>query len=231
MTVEVEVGHPLVKLTEACERHECDLLALGTRGTKHGPTQIGTIATKCVRSAPADILLIREGNDAPFRRILACVDFSDNSANVVRSALRLAEDDKAELDCVFVFRGALSRPVDYGGVLQIVPVTAFDPPQGLKEDLKRFLKPIVAESRLEPTCHVLAGGSIRDRIFVHARDSNADIVVLGSHGSSGLTTRLLGTTVENIIKHSPCSVLAVRPVLVAPPRQSRGSPSKEEKAA
>jgi universal stress protein E len=214
MTVEVEVGHPLLKLTAACAHHHSDLLVVGTRGTKHGPNQIGTIATKCVRKAPADVLLIREGAHAPFRRIVVCVDFSKNSANVVRSAMGIADGNDAELDCVFVFRGTVGRTVDYGGILPILPDATFEVPKGLKESLEHFLKPIFAGSRLTQTCQVLGGGSIRESIFEHARKNRADLVVLGTHGDAGLHTLLMGTAAESIVTHAPCSVLGVKPASV-----------------
>jgi nucleotide-binding universal stress UspA family protein len=214
MTVNVKVGDPVRHLTAACRDHEHSLLVLGTRGTKHGPNDIGTVASKCVRTAPADILLVREGAEKPFRRILACVDFSENSANVVRSAINIAEIDHSELECVYVVRGALGRPVNYGGILQVVTEATAATSKWLKEDLRQFLKPLFADSRLTPTGHVLGGGNVRDRIFEHARESKADLVVLGTHGETGFHTLLMGTTVENIVTHAPCSVLAVRPVEV-----------------
>jgi universal stress protein E len=217
MKVKIEIGDPVIQLTEACARDQSDLLVLGTRGTKHGPNQIGTVATKCVRKMPADVLLVREGANGPFRRIVACVDFSQKSANVVRTAMRIADIDNAELDCVFVFKASLNTLVNYGNILLVSPNTGLRMPSGLKEDLRDFLRPILAGSRLTLNSHVLVGSNCRNRIFEHARESKADLVVLGSHSDSGIHSLLMGTTVENIVTHAPCSVLAVRPTSVAVP--------------
>jgi nucleotide-binding universal stress UspA family protein len=214
-TVEVEVGPPLLKLTEACSRHRSDLLVLGARGAKRGPHRIGTVAAKCLRKAPADILLVPARSDTRFKRISACVDFSENSANVVRSAMSIADNNDAELDCVFVVRGSVDPRISYGGILPTVAAPNGESLQRLKEDLKRFLKPLVAGSRLAPTSHVLGGASIRERIFEHARESKADLVVLGTHGETGLHTFLMGTAAESIVTHAPCAVLGVKPASVA----------------
>jgi nucleotide-binding universal stress UspA family protein len=168
-----------------------------------------------MRKSPADILLVPERAETGLRRIIACVDFSENAANVVRSAMDIADSNDAELDCVHVFRGSMGSPVSYGGILQVVPDSGVETPQGLKNHLRQFLKPLFAGSHLTPTSHVLGGASIRERIFEHARETKADLVVLGTHGEAGLHTLLMGTTAESLVTHAPCAVLGVKPASVA----------------
>src|SRR4051812_37059878 len=54
--VEMHVGHVFQELVDACHRNDSDLLVLGTLGSEHGPNQVGAIAAKCLRKAPADVL-------------------------------------------------------------------------------------------------------------------------------------------------------------------------------
>jgi universal stress protein E len=132
ITVELEVGHPVLKLTDACARHQSSLLVLGTRGTQHGPNQIGTVARKCVRTAPCNVLLVREGAETPFKRIAACVDFSENSAKAVRTAASIASVDGAALDCLHVFQPVLHQLLGYPDIVPTFPIAGLDPQPQLR---------------------------------------------------------------------------------------------------
>ena len=224
--VELHVGHPVFELMEACQRLHADLLALGTRGTEHGPNQIGAVAAKCVRKAPADVLLVRDGKDGPFQHITACVDFSEMSAKAVRAARLIAEDDKAALDCLLIYQSALALSLDYGGFAPPLPAGADESVAAWKRDLDDFVQPLLRTAEgLQWRSLVLERVNIREAIFEHARDTKTDLVVLGTRGKTGLRTLLMGTTAERIVTHAPCSILAVKPEgFVYPLKESPPSP-------
>lgn len=54
-------------------------------------------------------------------------------------------------------------------------------------------------------------GDIRDAIIDIAKRWEADLIVVGSHGSHGMRHFLMGSVAENVVRHAPCSVLVVRP--------------------
>lgn len=60
-------------------------------------------------------------------------------------------------------------------------------------------------------------GQAWDEIVRYARAEAADLVVLGSHGRTGLTRALLGSVAERVVRHAHCSVLTVKPVALDPP--------------
>jgi nucleotide-binding universal stress UspA family protein len=210
--VELDVGHPLVSLVTACKRHGADLLVLGTQGTEHGPNQVGAVAAQCVRKAPADVLLVREGMNHPFTHITACVDFSEHSANAVRAASCFAADEHAPLDCLFVFQSALAMSMDYGGFMPGLPLSTDETAEAWSKDLDAFVKPLLSDvPGSKCRNHVLERMNIRDGILDHVRESKTDLVVLGTRGKTDLKTFFMGTTAERIVTHAPCSVLAVKP--------------------
>jgi nucleotide-binding universal stress UspA family protein len=181
--VEVDAGHPFLSLVAACHRHKGALLVLGTRGTEHGPNQIGAVAAKCLRKAPADVLLVREGSTHPFKHVTACVDFSQNSARAVRTAGLIAEDDRAALDCLFVYQSALALSMDYGGFMPGLPLATDETPELWRKDLDAFVKPLLpASSAVNLQSHVLERMNIRDGILEHIRESKTDLIVLGARG-------------------------------------------------
>lgn len=210
--IELAIGHPYLGLVEGCRRHKADLLVLGTRGTEHGPNQIGAVAAKCVRKAPADVLLVREGKIGPFSHITACVDLSETSAKAVRAARSLAEDDKAALDCLFVYQSALALSMDYGGFMPALPLPSGETAEAWQKELDAFVQPLLRTAEeLNARTILLERINIREAIYEHIRDSKTDLVVLGTRGKSDLRSLFMGTTAEKIVTHAPCSVLAVKP--------------------
>jgi nucleotide-binding universal stress UspA family protein len=216
--VELRIGHPYLVLMDACQRHQSGLLVLGTRGTEHGPNEIGAIAAKCVRKAPADVLLVREGKVGPFQHITACVDLSETSAKAVRAARLVAEKDKADLDCLFIYQSAIAMSLDYGGFVPPLPVDSGESAEGWRKDLDAFVQPLLRSAEgLQWRSLVLERINVREAIYDHVRESRTDLVVLGTRGKTDLRTLIMGTTAEKIVSHAPCSILAVKPDDFAPP--------------
>ncbi len=210
---ELDLGQPFQGLVGARQRLNADLMLLGTRGTEHGPNEIGSVAAKCLRKAPADVLLVRDGSTGPFQHITACVDLSETSAKAVSAAKHVAEMEGARLDCLLVNQSALALSMDYGGF--VPPLTAIDT-QGLahwEHELDSFLRPLMrtATPNLTWNAFVKERVNVREAILEHIQQSRSDLVVLGTRGKTDLRTLLIGTTAEKVVTHAPCSILAVKP--------------------
>ncbi len=213
VVVEVRVGHPFTGLVDACKAHGADLLIMGAKGSKGGVNRIGTIAARCVRKAPIDVMVVREDSQGPFKHIVACVDFSENSAKAVQSALHIAAQDKADVDCLYIYQSALALSLDYGGYAPPLPA---DPDEGAmkiwQKDLEKFVEPLVrTKGEVNVRTLVMERVNIRETILEHAEETKAGLVVLGTRGKTGLRELLMGTTAEKIVQHAHCSILAVKP--------------------
>ena len=214
VNAEVRVGHPFLELVQACATHDADLLVMGAKGSKDEPGRIGTIAAKCVRKAPVDVLIVRKSMHGPFKHVVACVDFSENSAKAVQFALHVAEQDKAGVDCLHVYQSAVTMALDYGGFATPLPpmVTDEEALRVTQAELDNFLEPFTRRAGGVTVKHLIADSpNIREAILEQISRSEADLVVLGTRGKSGLRELLIGTTAEKILQHAPCSILAVKP--------------------
>lgn len=214
VTHEVRIGHPFMELSESCQVHRADLLVMGAKGSRNDPGRVGVIAAKCVRKAPVDVLLVREDARGPFKHLVTCVDFSENSASALEYAFSLAKADGATLDCLHVYQSPLNMSMDYGGLG--VPVMPLVPdPETLKvwqQELEKYIAPV--QSRfpdVKVRAEVIERVNIRDAILDEVKDTHADMVVLGTRGKTGLRELLIGTTAEKIVANAPCSILAVKP--------------------
>lgn len=211
--VEVRIGHPFQELVEACRVRQADLLVMGAKGSRSEPNRIGVIAAKCIRQAPVDVLVVRQDAQGPFKKVLACVDFSENSAKAVQCALHIAHQDGASVEALFVYQSAMAMALDYGGM--IAPAVTGADPEALanwQKDLEDFIAPLNrGENGVVLTPVVKERVNIREAILDQVNETHADLVVLGTRGKSGLRELFIGTTAEKIVQNAPCSILAVKP--------------------
>ena len=210
---EVLIGHPFVSLVKSCQKHQADLLVMGSRGSQHDMGKVGTIAAKCVRKAPAEVLLVKEDFTGPHRHIIACVDLSETSAKAVQYARRIAEQDGSRLDCLFVNQSTLALAADYGGYLPALPALDTITAGGIwQKELDAFIEPLLRNSTVREKRNVIMERmSVRDAIMEHIQETKASLVVLGTRGKTDLRALIMGTTAEKVLQHASCSILAVKP--------------------
>jgi nucleotide-binding universal stress UspA family protein len=142
------------------------------------------------------------------RSILAPTDFSAHSQQAVRYACRLAERLDSELHLLHV----LSEIVPAGPDPLLMPVM---PAQFYKESEDRAQETL--DRSLDPSwekpAKVTRGvrwGSPVESIVSYAVDHRIDLVIIATHGRTGLSHVLLGSVAERIVREAPCPVLTIR---------------------
>ena len=140
--------------------------------------------------------------------ILAPTDFSAHSEKAVRYACGLAERLGAELHLVHI----LSEILPAGPDPLLMPVI---PPEYYKENedraretLDRLINPTWGAPRSVVTA--VRWGSPVEAIVSYAVDQRVDLVVIATHGRTGLSHVLLGSVAERIVREAPCPVLTIR---------------------
>lgn len=140
-----------------------------------------------------------------FRKILCPVDFSPDSERAVRQVATATEDRSAKVELLHVVE-PIVYPVEYG--IGRVPSVDLETTIAAKADEK--LKEL---SRLLPghevTTRVEFGAPWR-RICDIAEEGGFDLIVLATHGLTGLKHLLLGSVAERVVCHAPCPVLTVK---------------------
>jgi nucleotide-binding universal stress UspA family protein len=140
-----------------------------------------------------------------FQRILIALDDSAIAAHAVDVGVGLARALGAEVSLVHVIDEKLARAPDMG-----IPVAQLL--AELTRDGRALLQAAAARADgAPPPWQFLREGKPAREIVVVAKEWNADLVVIGTHGRSGLGRVLLGSTAEAVLRHAPCPVLAVRP--------------------
>ncbi len=138
-------------------------------------------------------------------RILCPTDFSEFSGQAFRHAMALARTFHSRLRVVHVIPTAVPG-VDsvYGGAPWLL--TPEDRGR-VEEDLRRFLGP-AREARVDHETEIREGDPWRE-IERAAAEMEADLVVLGTHGRSGIERLVIGSVAEKVIRRLPCPVLTV----------------------
>jgi nucleotide-binding universal stress UspA family protein len=136
------------------------------------------------------------------RTILHATDFSEPSQNAFHLACSLARDHGASLVVLHVAPAPIFA---YGGVM-----TAPPPPEPDRTELLAQLRQLRAPDPKVPVEHVLAEGDADAEILRVARETHSDLIVLGTHGRTGLGRLLMGSVAEKVVRKAPCPVLTVK---------------------
>lgn len=211
-TMHVVIGTPFADLLRRSRDASADLLVLGVRGWTNRRVGAGTLATKCVRKAATKVLLAHPDQVERFEHVLACVDFSEVSARVVEQAVRLCSKDGAKLDVIHAYYPPWKVLHYMAPTRQASPDYQEEYKQLLRDRMENLLKPFEADTaKLEVECHLVESYETTDGIIDHQKQTGADLIVLGTHGRSGLRALLMGTTAEKVLQETKCSVLALKP--------------------
>ncbi|MHC5538467.1 universal stress protein [Singulisphaera rosea] len=142
------------------------------------------------------------------RKILAPTDFTAHSAKAVRYACGLAERLGAELHLLHI----LSDIVPAGPDPMLTPIL---PPEFYTEsetNAREALAKVVDPSWGQPAKIVTSTrwGNPVEEMVQEAVDKSVDLIVIVTHGRTGLSHALLGSSAEHIIREAPCPVLTIR---------------------
>jgi len=151
------------------------------------------------------------GGAMEIKKILVPVDFSENSAKIVRFAQFLADKCKAEMYFVFVVQSF----EDYSGFfVPHMPVARFEEEllQSAEKKMKEFLGEHLASGI--PHRGKVLSGDVAEEIILYAEEEKIDLIVMGTHGYKGLEKILFGSVAEKVVKTASCPVMTVNPYKV-----------------
>lgn len=215
-TLVVEHGEGVAStLLNYAEAQNVDLLVIGTHG-RRGVRRLllGSTAEEILRRADRPVLAVRqreEGDEiVPVGRILVPVDLSAHSKQALWHAVALAQRYDARIDLVHV----------------VEPFSSYDPAEPYQAALPSDANVLPAvEENVRDELQALAGElplpDEKVRVYVGqgapvpfivdvATDEDVDLIVLSSHGRTGLERFLLGSVAEKILRTAPCPVFVVK---------------------
>jgi nucleotide-binding universal stress UspA family protein len=193
-------------ILRALEDPGFDLVIVGTHGrTGLSRVLLGSVAEKIVRHAPCSVLVVRVDSEAtPFKHVLCPIDLSQRTDEVFEEAAGLAQDEGA---CVTLLNVIDITPAYTGRAAGLYIQLLERSSSGLLEKAAARLR-----SKLTVPVSIRSGiGSPGGQILALLdEDRTIDLVVMGSHGRTGIKRALLGSVAEKVVRHAHCPVLVSR---------------------
>jgi len=142
-------------------------------------------------------------------KILYPTDFSELSTYALRYALSFAHAYQAKLHCLHVVDEAYQYWTAMGpNSVPVGPATE-DILQSARKEMDSFAGEHLQDAEVEVITDVVLGRPFME-IIQYARKQCIDLIVLATHGRTGLTHVLLGSVAERVVRKSPCPVLTIR---------------------
>ena len=199
-------------ILEYAKKNNIDLIVMGThgrRGIKH--MLLGSVAEEVVRRAFCPILTIREQTQPKrledLEKILVPIDFSDHSFEALSYAKEIAIVYQAKLQFLHVVE-KIEYPAFYvtgeNTIFDLVPDIKIKSIEAMKRILKETKKPNIDLD------FVVVDGYAAYEIVKYAEKHETDLIVITTHGLTGLEHFLLGGVAEKVIRRASCPVFTVK---------------------
>ena len=197
------MAEPYEAIVETAEDEGRDLIVMGVRGASLAQRLlVGSTTARVIGYSSQDVLVVPEKGSLGWDRILVATDGSEYSRKAVDKALELLQYSRGVLTVV--------------SVLEISPHIYAVAPEVTEEKIKLPLKYVEEVKELAASRGILAEGVVREAECANeiitdvARKKSIDLIVLGSHGRTGIKRLLMGSVTESVIAHAPCPVLVVK---------------------
>jgi len=201
--IEMEQGTVHAGILRAAESIGAGAVVVGGKVDHTGLHILGSTAEQVVRHANCPVLVARP---SPAGKVLAATDFSDPALPAVEAGAAEARRRKADLTIIHA--------------IDLLPVLSplYEEFYGLPSmDLRDQMRKLWQQRLDECVLHFKAkgGGLLRDgpaapAILSAASELPAQLIVVGTHGRTGLSRITLGSVAEAVVRAAPCSVLTVR---------------------
>ena len=201
---------PADALQEYIDSQTFDLVITGTRGwNRVRQTAQGSVSELTVRRAPIPVMTVQKNSQKNDRiqRILVPVDFSIYSRQALEYAISIAQKYDAKLVLIHVVEQEV-YPAFYDDRVESI----FEVDQNLTNsviaNLHDFVADLVDESLVE--AFVVREGVAHKEIVSYVNEQSVDLLVIATHGLTGLEYLLLGSTAEKVIRWAVCPVLTIK---------------------
>ena len=207
----VVAGDPFDGILRAAASTAADLIVMGAhRKQLLRDILVGTTIERVIRTGPVPVLMVNREVEQPYRTALAPVDLSEPSVNAIRTGMALGLPGGARLALVHAFLPLAKGQMFYAGLS--------------RETIDGY----VADERLRATKELIAfleanglddyGQSMRvdegapfEVISKVVEQSSPDVLIMGTHGRTGIVKALLGSVTEEVLRSLDVDILAVPP--------------------
>lgn len=205
---EVRRGKPFVELIIARRAWQADLIVVGSAHEDEAHF-LGSTSERVVRKAMVPVLVAKKLLSGGGKTILVPTDFSDCARKAAEEAISLAES----FSCPILFLHVVDLYPLYANAyaddMELLTPLPAPSSQELESEWQAFLSRLPLEKIDWKT--QTEEGQAAMAIIRRAEQAQADMIVMGTHGRTGLEYMLMGSVAEKVVRTAKCSILTIRP--------------------
>jgi nucleotide-binding universal stress UspA family protein len=197
-----EEGEVYERISDLASAENCDLIVMGRRGlSRLERTLVGSVTARVIGHSHRDVLVVPGDAQLGFRRVLVATDGSKHCRSAVERAIDFSRSYGGEIRAVSI----VDVPAEFYAEAPQVVEDMVQKSQGYVEEVKTQ-----AEASGVKAEGFVKEGEPYQAIIDIAKEKDVNIIVMGSHGRTGLKRLLMGSVVEKVIGYAPCPVLIAR---------------------
>jgi nucleotide-binding universal stress UspA family protein len=204
---EVRTGKPFVELIVARRAWQADLIMVGS--ASQGAHFLGSTSERVVRKAMVPVMVAKRGLNPGAKTFLVPTDFSDCARKAAEEALVLGESFHGRIIFFHVVDLYPLYTVAYADEFGVSVPLLPPAPEVIEREWQDFLSGLPVEK--VDWQKYTEEGEAATTILQQADQKHADLIVMGTHGRTGLEYMLLGSVAEKIVRRAHCPVLTIRP--------------------
>ena len=202
---------PYTYVVDEAAKNKSTMIVLGRRGrTGLRRLMMGSVTARVIGHAPCTVLVVPKAAEFECRHILVATDGSKYGDAAAAEAIGMAKQLGSRLTVLSVVHSESMSPMDIVSSQMQRDLIAEKEMKEAEQNVKK-----VKEAALKAgikTDGLIMGGKPSEAIIQTAKDKRADLIVLGSHGKTGVEKLLTGSVAERVIVLSSCPVLVVKTV-------------------
>jgi nucleotide-binding universal stress UspA family protein len=208
-TVVREGEDPYRLISDEAVKVNASMIVMGRRGRKgFKRLMMGSTTARVIGHAPCNVLVVPRSAEVRFTRILTATDGSKYSAAAASEAIGTAKRNNSGLIVIAVVPTELATPTDIDFAVSQRVLIAEQEMHDAEKSAKAVKEAAMKEG-VQAEAFVMTGKPA-DAIVEMAKEKQVDLVVLGSHGRTGLERLLMGSVTERTILLSPAAILVVK---------------------
>ena len=197
-----EEGEVFERISDLAASENCDLIVMGRRGLHRlERSLVGSVTARVIGYSQRDVLVVPGKTQVGFQRVLVATDGSKQCRTAVERAIDFAGSYGGEISVVSI----VDVPAEFYAEAPQIVEDMVHKAQGYVEEVKKKAEAsgVKAESFVRE-------GEAYQAIIDLAKARDVNIIVMGSHGRTGLKRLLMGSVAEKVIGYAPCPVLVAR---------------------
>jgi nucleotide-binding universal stress UspA family protein len=210
-------GKPAVRISEYADERGADLIVVGRQGlTGVGRRLLGGVTERVLHRSDVPVLVVPDGDDGEvepgYSRVLVTTDGSENAAAAVPHGVAVAERYRSDVHVLNVVDlQAAGGLFNAGGLdrefVERLADRGREAVDGVAAEIENAAAELAVTTAVERTrSHEGAATGVRE----YVRENDIDLVVMGSHGRSGLRRQLLGSIASTVLRTVDVPVLVVK---------------------